>query len=113
MPGKDRFEVREVDLGTAEADLVVGAPFAERGRRTDDYVAVLRSLWCDDPSSYSGPFYDLAACRMHPKPIQQPHPPIHVGGNTDAALRRVARLAQGWYGLGLSPDACAERVRRL
>jgi probable F420-dependent oxidoreductase len=103
-----------IGVGWSEQEFdAVGVPFAQRGRRADEYVAVLRTLWCDDPSSHTGPFYELAPCRLHPKPVQRPHPPIHVGGNTDAALRRVARLGQGWYGLGLAPDACAERVRRL
>src|SRR6185503_9021243 len=48
-----------------------------------------------------------------PKPVQQPHPPIHFGGESDAALRRVADIGQGWYGFGLEPDATAERVRKL
>jgi alkanesulfonate monooxygenase SsuD/methylene tetrahydromethanopterin reductase-like flavin-dependent oxidoreductase (luciferase family) len=45
--------------------------------------------------------------------VQQPHPPIHFGGESDAALRRVADVGQGWYGFGLDPEATAERVGRL
>src|SRR6188508_2371184 len=70
---------------------VVAAPFERRGARCDEYLQVMRTLWTEDPSAFKGEFYDLRECRMYPKPVQTPHPPIHVGGETDAALRRVAR----------------------
>ena len=54
---------------------------------------------------YGGEFYSLAPCRQYPKPIQQPHPPIHFGGESDAALKRVADLGQGWFGFSIDPDA--------
>ena len=50
---------------------------------------------------------------MYPKPVQQPHPPIHVGGETDAALRRVAELGQGWYGFNRTPEEVPEALDRL
>ena len=58
----------------------------------------MRALWCDAVSEYKDEFYELPACRMYPKPVQLPHPPLHFGGESDAALRRVADLGQGWYG---------------
>jgi probable F420-dependent oxidoreductase len=92
---------------------VVNAPFDKRGERCNDYLAVMRSLWCDDPSEYKGEFYDLPACRMYPKPVQQPHPPIHVGGETNAALRRVAEHGQGWYSFNRAPEDLPEPLARL
>jgi alkanesulfonate monooxygenase SsuD/methylene tetrahydromethanopterin reductase-like flavin-dependent oxidoreductase (luciferase family) len=50
---------------------------------------------------------------MYPKPVQQPHPPIHVGGESDGALRRVARLGQGWFGFNRLPDQVPEALDRL
>ena len=50
---------------------------------------------------------------MYPKPVQQPHPPIYFGGETDAALRRVARHGDGWHGFNHLPDSAAASVRRL
>ena len=73
----------------------------------------MRTLWCDDESEYDGEFYTLPKTRQFPKPIQKPHPPIHFGGESDAALRRVADLGQGWYGFNLEADQVAERVKRL
>ncbi len=82
----------------------VAAPFDRRGARTDDYLAVMRTLWCDDVSEHHSEFYDLPPCRMYPKPVQQPHPPIHVGGESKAAMRRVARHGQGWYTFNRLPE---------
>jgi alkanesulfonate monooxygenase SsuD/methylene tetrahydromethanopterin reductase-like flavin-dependent oxidoreductase (luciferase family) len=79
-------------------------PWDRRGARTDEYLAVLRTLWCDDTSSYEGEYYRLPECFMFPKPVQDPHPPIHVGGESRAALRRVARHAQGWNTFNRLPD---------
>ncbi len=76
---------------------VLDMPFERRGARTDDHLAVMRSLWTDDVSEHHGELYDLPPCRMYPKPIQRPHPPIHVGGESAAAKRRAARLGQGWF----------------
>jgi alkanesulfonate monooxygenase SsuD/methylene tetrahydromethanopterin reductase-like flavin-dependent oxidoreductase (luciferase family) len=73
----------------------------------------MKRLWTDPISEYQGEFYHLPPCRQYPKPVQQPHPPIHFGGESDAALRRVADVGQGWYGFNLDPEATAERVRTL
>ena len=92
---------------------VVAAPFDHRGARTDEYLQVMRTLWTDDPSSFEGEHYQLRECRMYPKPIQTPHPPIHVGGESNAALRRVARYGQGWYSFNRKPDDLDEPLARL
>jgi probable F420-dependent oxidoreductase len=107
-----------LDLGIgvgwlAEEFGALGVPFERRGERCRAYIDVMRSLWCDDVSQYEGEFYRLPPTRQFPKPVQAPHPPIHFGGESDAALRRVADLGQGWYGFGLDPDATARRVERL
>jgi hypothetical protein len=73
----------------------------------------MRRLWVDSMSEYEGERYHLPSCRQYPKPLQQPHPPVHFGGESDAALRRVADLGQGWYGFNLTPEATAERVSAL
>lgn len=107
-----------LDLGLgvgwlAEEFRVLGVPFERRGARTRAYVEVMRTLWQDEVSEYKDEFYDLPPCRMYPKPIQTPHPPIHFGGETDAAMRRVAELGQGWYGFNHTPDEAAEGIERL
>jgi probable F420-dependent oxidoreductase len=88
-------------------------PWARRGARTDDYLGVLRSLWCDEESSFSGEFYSLAPCHQFPKPVQDPHPPIHIGGESDAALKRTARLGQGWHSFNRRAEELKAPMERL
>ena len=97
----------------AEEFRAVGVPFERRGERCVSYLEVMKRLWCDDVSEYKDEFYELPACRQYPKPVQKPHPPIHFGGESDAALRRVAQIGQGWYGFNLEPEQLAERLRAL
>lgn len=88
-------------------------PFERRGARTDDYLAVLKTLWQDDVSEHRGDVYDLPPCRMYPKPVQGPHPPILVGGESDAAMRRVARHGNGWFSFDRRPDDLPEALARF
>jgi probable F420-dependent oxidoreductase len=107
-----------VDFGVgvgwlAEEFRAVATPFEQRGARVRSYLEVIRRLWCDEVSEFKDEFYELPACRQYPKPVQRPHPPIHFGGESEAALRRVADLGQGWYGFDLEPEGLAERLGRL
>jgi len=107
-----------LDLGLgvgwlAEEFRAVNVPFEHRGARTRSYVEVMKRLWCDEVSEYKDEFYELPACRMYPKPLQRPHPPLHFGGESDAALRRVADLGQGWYGFNRDPDEARAGIERL
>jgi len=92
---------------------VLDAAFDERRPRTREYLAVMRSLWCDEVSRHEGEYYSLPPCRMQPKPVQRPHPPLYFGGESDAALRRVAELGDGWHGFNHLPDSAAASVQRL
>ncbi len=107
-----------VDLGIGVGWLeeefnAVNVPWPQRGRRTDEYIEVLRTLWCDETSAYEGEFYSLNPCQMFPKPIQQPHPPLHIGGESNAALARVARAGQGWHTFNRPPEQLAEPLATL
>ncbi len=88
-------------------------PWAERGKRTREYIAVMQALWTQEVSEYRGELYTLPPCIQLPKPVQKPHPPIFFGGESDAALARVADLGQGWMGAGMLPDEMPERLSRL
>lgn len=88
-------------------------PWPRRGARTDEYLEVLRTLWRDGTSSYEGELYRLPPCQMYPKPIQDPHPPVHIGGETDAALARTARAAQGWHTFNRLPEDLAAPLATL
>lgn len=74
----------------------VGAPRALRAGRTEDAIAFLKTAWRDEVVTHEGPHYRVAPCRIDPKPLQRPHPPLLLGGAVDAALRRAGRIADGW-----------------
>jgi probable F420-dependent oxidoreductase len=81
----------------------VGVPFEHRGSRANEYIEIARALWSDGEAQYKGKFYSLPACHQYPKPVQKPHPPIYVGGESRAALRRVAEYGDGWFGFNVLP----------
>ncbi len=85
----------------------------DRARLAERNLAVMRTLWVDAVSEYRGDGYVLPPCRAYPKPVQRPHPPIHVGGHSDAALRRVAHHGQGWYAFALDVETFAARLAVL
>jgi probable F420-dependent oxidoreductase len=92
----------------------LGIPFARRGARADEYLQAMRTIWREDVASFDGRFVSFAGIRVYPKPPRERRVPVIVGGNSDAALRRVARLADGWYGFNLDgPDHVRDRVTRL
>ncbi|MEZ5236742.1 MAG: LLM class F420-dependent oxidoreductase [Acidimicrobiales bacterium] len=90
-----------------------GVPWEQRGARTDEYLDALVALWTTDPSSFDGRFVRFAPCRMHPKPVSRPHPRLIIGGHAPAALRRTARIGDGWFGWYLDAAATAPLVARL
>jgi len=84
----------------------LGAPdFDRRGAASDEYIRIFKALWTQDPASFQGEFYRFDAIRCLPHPVQKPHPPIWIGGHSKAALRRVARLGDGWHPVGANPAA--------
>jgi len=87
--------------------------FADRGKRTIEYIEVMRALWARGVSEYKGETYHLQPCHANPNPVQQPHPPIIFGGESEAALARVASHGDGWYGFNRSPSSAAEGIERL
>lgn len=114
----DNLSGGRVDFGVGVGWLreefeAVAMPFERRGQRTDDHLEVMKTLWTDETSEFHGELYDLDPCRMYPKPVQTPHPPIHVGGESDAAMRRVARLGQGWFSFNRLPGDLPEPLARL
>lgn len=86
----------------------LGLKRSDRAPLADRCLGLLNTLWYDDVSTYSDDTFTLQPCRAYPKPVQQPLP-IHIGGHSDAALRRVARFGQGWYAFGLDLDTFVER----
>ena len=88
------------------------------GAVSDEYIRIFKTLWTTSPASFKGEFYEFQEIRCLPQPIQKPHPPVWIGGHSRAALRRVARLGDGWHPVGANPavplqaaDLCAGVVR--
>ena len=84
---------------------VLKVPFHERGRRTDEYLQICKTLWTQEPATLQGRYYQFKDARFGPKPVQRPHPPILIAGHSPAALRRAARFGDGWHPFALTPEA--------
>lgn len=82
--------------------------FEQRGAVTNEYIRLFKELWTSEEPEFHGEFYDVAGAGFLPKPVQQPHPPIWIGGHTGPALRRAAELGDGWMPIGLRPPAVLE-----
>ncbi|MGI9324776.1 MAG: LLM class F420-dependent oxidoreductase [Pseudomonadales bacterium] len=91
---------------------VLQMDFDKRNRRCLEYIEAIRALWQPGLSSYQGETLNITPCHLNPKPVQQ-LPPVYFGGESNAALRRVATHGDGWYGFNLSPEKLAERLQRL
>jgi probable F420-dependent oxidoreductase len=83
----------------------IGAPpFSERGKVTDEYLRVFKTLWTEESPRFEGKYAQFDNVSFMPKPVQKPHPPIWVGGESPAALRRTATLGDAWYPIGSNPE---------
>jgi probable F420-dependent oxidoreductase len=89
--------------------LAAGVPFKERGRRTDEAIAIMRRCWSDDEVTFDGEFWRLDKITVLPKPVQQPMP-VWIGGNSEAAMRRTGRLGDGWIPSFIPPARFATGV---
>jgi probable F420-dependent oxidoreductase len=98
---------------SAEEFEALGVPFARRAARTAEYLAAMRLLWSQDVASFSGEFTSFESVRVYPKPVRGRRVPVVLGGNTDAALRRVAAVGDGWYGFNLAVAEAASRAGTL
>ena len=91
----------------------LGVPFRERGRRMDEGIAMMRAVWSQDPVTFRSKYIaaEISELTMQPQPTAPI--PLWIGGNAEAALARTARIADGWHGSGLRPDAAAPIIKRL
>jgi probable F420-dependent oxidoreductase len=87
-----------VGVGWAQQEFdVLGVPFHQRGAMTNDYLAAIKTLWTQEVASYDGRFVSFKDVHTAPRPLQSPHPPIWVGGASDAALRRALHYGNAWH----------------
>jgi probable F420-dependent oxidoreductase len=91
----------------------LGIDFHQRGAITDQHLAAIRALWTEREPRFRGKFASFSDVRFEPKPAQRPHPPIVIGGTAGPALRRAARVGDGWYGFALTVEHTAEIVAEL
>ena len=96
-----------------EENAALGVPYDSRGAYCNEFIEVLRKLWTDERASFAGQFFSFEDIISSPKPLQRPHPPIVIGGNRPPALRRAARLGDGWHPMNCSPDGVRRRLETL
>ncbi len=97
----DEVSAGRLDVGlglgwSREEFAAAGVPYERRGARVEEFVRCLKAIWTDDVVQFDGNFYQMPPSRVDPKPVQQPYPPILLGGSAEPALRRVGRIADGW-----------------
>src|SRR5437870_2291297 len=106
--------VMGVGVGLIEKEMrAMGTPFAERGAFTDEAIAVMRALWSAEEPRFAGKYYRFEEMKFSPRPLQTPSIPLVIGGVSRAAIRRAARLGDGWQPLGLAPDALGAEISLL
>jgi probable F420-dependent oxidoreductase len=87
-----------VGVGWARQEFeALGVPFERRGAMSNDYLAAIKTAWTSDPASYTGSFVSFRDVRTAPRPVRAPHPPIWVGGASEAAMRRAVGLGDAWH----------------
>src|SRR5438046_2452037 len=97
----------------AEEFAALGVPFEHRGARTREYIEVMRKLWTESSSTHHGRFVDFASVLSYPKPAASRAIPVWFGGESPAALRRVAEYGDGWIGFKVGPDSAADKIRQI
>jgi len=91
----------------------LGAPMKQRGARAEEFLAVMKAIWTTDPAEFKGTFYTLPRSVIETKPVQKPHPPIYMAAFVPAALRRIARLADGWNPVAIPVDGMQKMFEGL
>jgi probable F420-dependent oxidoreductase len=87
-----------IGIGWAQQEFTaLGLPFRHRGAMTNEYLDALKQLWTHDVASFEGEFVSFKEVYTAPRPVQSPHPPIWVGGSSDAAMRRTVLYGDAWH----------------
>ena len=103
-----------VGVGWCKEEVIAcGYGWEDRGERSDEFLALVKSFWTDPVTNFKGKHFSVHGARMDPKPIQNPHVPIIVGGHSKAGLRRAARFGSGWYGFNLDPATTKKLLSAL
>jgi probable F420-dependent oxidoreductase len=97
----------------AEEFAALGIPFERRAARTREYIDVMRKLWTEPRSSHTGEFVNFDGVLSYPKPVAGTGVPVWFGGESAAALRRVAEYGDGWLGFKVSPAQAVEKIKQI
>ncbi|KRD09645.1 LLM class F420-dependent oxidoreductase [Mycobacterium sp. Root265] len=84
-----------------------------RGALLDERIEAIKALWTGEPAEYHGKYVDFDPTHLRPKPVQKPHPPIYIGGNSDATVKRIIRHGAGWISNPFPEDQLARRIGQL
>ncbi len=103
-----------VGVGWLEKEFdVLGAPYADRGAMSDEFLGIFKALWTEADPEFHGRYYQVDGIQFYPKPVQKPHIPIWVGGHTRRALRRTAKYGDCWHVSRQTPDYVAKSLPYL
>lgn len=91
----------------------LGVDYSKRGKMTDEYIEIMKELWMSENPSYEGEHFSFTGIRFEPKPVQKPHPPIWVGGESGRSIERAVKHGDGWHPVGLTPEEMGARVREV
>ena len=91
----------------------VAVPMRERGKRADEILQALKTVWTTDPVEFHGKYYKIPKSFIGPKPVQKPYPPIYMAAYTAPAMQRVAREADGWFPVGIPISAIAQMFETI
>lgn len=89
---------------------LLGVSFRERGRIADEYLEAIIELWTSESPRFDGSYVSFQDMAFEPKPVQKPHLPVWIGGDADAALKRAAQFASGWWPFLTPPEKIAEGI---
>jgi probable F420-dependent oxidoreductase len=114
----DKLSGGRFDLGVgvgwlAEEFTAVGVPWERRAERTREYLKAMKLLWTEDEPEFKGEFCSFPKVRMYPKPVQKPYPPIIFGGESTPALKRIAEVGDGWFGVNVSVEDAQTKIGRI
>lgn len=103
-----------IGVGYVEREFAaLGVPFHDRGVRMEECLDAMRAIWTEEHPAFAGRMVAFDGINGYPRPLQQPHPPIVIGGYAPVVMRRTVREADGWYGWGLDLDATARHLDEL
>jgi probable F420-dependent oxidoreductase len=92
---------------------MLGVPYERRGAWSDEALGVMKRCWADERSKHAGEFFRFSDVGCYPKPVQEPYPPLWIGGRSPAAYRRVARFGDGFHAAWSPPDLMCDQIREV